>query len=98
MTRMKQDNQDALYDALRLFSVASRMNYASHAYEAGYLQSTLVNILPMLPKRQQKALIEDLIRAAEKQERELSARPGLRLEIYSKNSYTGSKLDGQLGV
>jgi hypothetical protein len=76
MGLIKQDNQNALYDALQSFSVAARMNYDSHAFEAGYLQSTLVSILPLLPKREQKVLIDDMIRAAQKQEHEVVAKMG----------------------
>lgn len=63
------ENQDTLADVLRAFSEAARQNYGDHAFEAGYLQSTLVSVLPLLPKRQQKVLIEDMIRAAQKQEK-----------------------------
>ena len=71
---MTQDNQNALYDVLRAFSEAARMNYSGHAFEAGYLQSTLVGILPLLPKRAQKTLIEDINRAAQKQEHAVIAK------------------------
>jgi hypothetical protein len=67
MSQVKQDNQNALADVLRAFSEAAKMNYGTHAFEAGYLQSTLVSILPLLPKRDQKVLIDDIARAAQKQ-------------------------------
>ena len=62
------ENQDTLTDVLRAFSEAAYANYGTHAFEAGYLQSTLVSVLPLLPKRKQKELINDMIRAAQKQE------------------------------
>ena len=61
-------NQDTLNDVLRAFSEAAKTSYGTHAFEAGYLQSTLVSVLPLLPKREQKRLIEDMIRATQKQE------------------------------
>lgn len=64
-------NQDTLSDVLRAFSEAARKSYGDHAFEAGYLQSTLVSVLPLLPKRQQKRLIEDMIHAAKTQEQRL---------------------------
>ena len=68
------ENQDTLEDVLKAFSGAARKNYGDHAFEAGYLQSTLVSILPLLPKRQQKVLIEDMIRATQKQEQQVVAK------------------------
>lgn len=65
------ENQNALADVLRAFSEAAHKNYGTHAFEAGYLQSTLVGILPLLPKKAQKVLIEDMIRAAHKQEQQV---------------------------
>lgn len=62
------DNQDTMNDVLRAFSEAARANYGSHAFEAGYLQSVITSLVPLLPKRQQKVLIEDMIRATQKQE------------------------------
>jgi hypothetical protein len=58
-------------DVLRAFSEAARRNYGSHSFEAGYLQSVIISILPQLPKRQQKVLIEDMVRAAQRQEQEI---------------------------
>lgn len=65
------ENQDTLNDVLKAFSQAAHQNYGDHAFEAGYLQSTLISVLPLLPKRQQKVLIEDMIRAAQRQERQV---------------------------
>lgn len=65
------ENQDTLNDVLTAFSRAARKNYGDHAFEAGYLQSVIISVLPSLPKRQQKILIDDMIRAAQKQEREV---------------------------
>jgi hypothetical protein len=65
------ENQDTMSDVLRAFSEAARRNYGSHSFEAGYLQSVIISILPQLPKRQQKVLIEDMVRAAQRQEQEV---------------------------
>ena len=65
------ENQDTLNIVLRAFSEAAHKNYGGHAFEAGYLQSVIISILPQLPKRQQKVLIEDMVRAAKKQEAEV---------------------------
>lgn len=68
------DNQDTLNIVLRAFSEAANKNYGGHAFEAGYLQSVIVSLVPLLPKRQQKVLIDDMVRAAQKQEREVVAK------------------------
>jgi len=65
------ENQDTLNIVLKAFSEAAHKNYGSHAYEAGYLQSVIISLMPMLPKRQQKILIEDMVRAAKKQEKQV---------------------------
>jgi len=65
------DNQDTMSIVLKAFSDAARRNYDGHAFEAGYLQSVIISILPDLPKRKQKVLINDMIRAAQKQEKEV---------------------------
>ena len=65
------DNQDTLNIVLKAFSEAAHKNYGGHAFEAGYLQSVIISILPQLPKRQQKVLIDDIVRAAKKQEAEV---------------------------
>lgn len=68
------ENQDTMNDVLRAFSEAARKNYGSHSFESGYLQSVIISLVPLLPKRQQKVLIEDMIRAAQKQEAEVIAK------------------------
>jgi hypothetical protein len=68
------ENQDTMSLVLRAFSEAARKNYDGHAFEAGYLQSVIVSLVPLLPKRQQKVLIEDMVRAAKKQEAEVVAK------------------------
>jgi hypothetical protein len=68
------DNQDTLNIVLKAFSEAAHKNYGGHAFEAGYLQSVIISILPDLPKRKQKVLIDDMVRAAQKQEREVIAK------------------------
>jgi len=65
------DNQDTMSIVLKAFSDAARRNYDGHSFEAGYLQSVIISILPNLPKRKQKVLINDMIRAAQKQEKEV---------------------------
>ena len=65
------ENQDTMSLVLRAFSEAANKNYNGHAFEAGYLQSVIVSLVPLLPKRQQKVLIEDMVRAAKKQEAEV---------------------------
>ncbi len=62
------ENQDTMNIVLKAFSEAARKNYDGHAFEAGYLQSVIVSIVPLLPKRAQKILIDDMVRAAKKQE------------------------------
>ena len=68
------DNQDTLSLVLRAFSEAARENYGSHSFESGYLQSVIVSLVPLLPKRQQKVLIDDMVRATQKQEQEVIAK------------------------
>ena len=65
------ENQDTMSLVLRAFSEAANKNYNGHAFEAGYLQSVIISLVPLLPKRQQKVLIEDMVRAAKKQEAEV---------------------------
>jgi hypothetical protein len=65
------DNQDTMSLVLKAFSEAARKNYGTHAFEAGYLQSVIISVLPNLPKRQQKILIDDMVRATQKQEQEV---------------------------
>jgi hypothetical protein len=68
-------NQDTLSDVLKAFSGAAYERFHhSHAYEAGYLQSVLIHYIQHLPKRVQKQLIEDMVDAAQKQERALLER------------------------
>lgn len=64
------ENQDALADALRSFSKVSAELY-SPAYEAGFLQSTLIQVLKDLPKREQKALIKDFNAVTERLQKKL---------------------------
>lgn len=65
------ENQDTFYDVLKAFSEAARKNYGGYAFEAGYLQSLAVQMIADMPKRKQKALINDMIRATQKQESEV---------------------------
>ena len=68
------DNQDTMKDVLKAFSEAARARYDTMAFEAGYLESVIVSILPDMPKRKQKALIEDMVRATQRLEREVIAK------------------------
>ena len=65
------ENQDTLNIVLKAFSEAAKKNYDTHAFEAGYLQSVVISLVPLLPKKQQKILIEDMVRATQKQEKEV---------------------------
>ena len=65
------ENQDTLNIGLKAFSEAAKKNYGTHAFEAGYLQSVVISLVPLLPKKQQKILIEDMVRATQKQEKEV---------------------------
>ena len=65
------ENQDTMKIVLRAFGEATHKNYGSHSYEAGYLESMIVEMLPFVPKRMQKAFIEDMVRATKKQEQQV---------------------------
>ncbi len=68
------ENQDTMKDVLKAFSEAARARYDTMAFEAGYLESVIVSVLPDMPKRKQKALIEDMVRATQRLEREVIAK------------------------
>ena len=65
------DNQDTMQVVLKAFSEAARQNYDGHAFEAGYLQSVVVSMMPHLPKRVQKVFIDDMVRATQRQEKQM---------------------------
>ena len=66
------DNQDTMKIVLKAFGEASNKNYhGSYAFQAGYLESLVVQMLPSLPKRVQKMFIDDMVRATQKQEKEV---------------------------
>ena len=65
------ENQDTMKIVLRAFGEATHRNYGSHSFEAGYLESVVVEMLPHLPKRMQKVFIEDMVRATKKQEQQV---------------------------
>ncbi len=67
----KTDNQETFHIVLKAFGEAARQNYGGHAFEAGYLQSLAVQMLGMIPKKYQKAFIDDMVRATQKQEKEV---------------------------
>lgn len=67
------ENQDTLKIVLKAFGEASRKNYdGSYAFEAGYLESVIISMLPMMPKKAQKIVIEDMVRATKKQEQQVA--------------------------
>lgn len=68
------DSQDTMKIVLRAFGDASHKNYGSHSFEAGYLESLVVQMLPFMPKRVQKSFVEDMVRATKKQEQEVIAK------------------------
>ena len=65
------ENQDTMKIVLKAFGEATHKNYGSHSFEAGYLESVVVDMLPHLPKRMQKVFINDMVRATQKQERQV---------------------------
>ena len=62
------ENQDTMRIVLKAFSDASFKNYDNYSYAAGYLESTVIEMLRYTPKRYQKGLINDFIRATQRQE------------------------------
>lgn len=65
------NNQETFRIVLRAFSEAARKNYGDTAFEAGYLHSLSTQMLGMIPKKYQRAFIDDLVRATQKQEAEV---------------------------
>lgn len=65
------ENQDTMKVVLKAFGEAVHKNYGSHSFEAGYLESLVVEMLPFMPKRVQKNFINDIVRATQKQEKEV---------------------------
>ena len=57
------ENQDTMKIVLKAFNDASLNNYGNHSYAAGYLETTVIEMLQYTPKRYQKGLINDFIRA-----------------------------------
>jgi hypothetical protein len=62
------ENQDTMKIVLKAFSDASFKNYDNYSYAAGYLETTVIEMLRYTPKRYQKGLINDFIRATQRQE------------------------------
>ena len=61
------ENQDTMAESLREFRAVAREAFdGSTAYEAGYLHSTVISMLRHLPKREQKALIEEFNRTTQR--------------------------------
>ena len=68
-------NQDTMKIVLKAFGETSFNNYnGSYAFQAGYLESLVIQMLPSLPKRVQKQFIDDMVRATQKQEAEVIKR------------------------
>ena len=65
------ENQDTMKIVLKAFTDASLKNYDSHSYAAGYVESTVIEMLRYTPKRYQKGLINDFIRATQRQEEQV---------------------------
>ena len=65
------EQQDTMKIVLGAFGDASHRNYGSHSFEAGYLESMIVQMLPFMPKRVQKTFVEDIVRATKKQEQQI---------------------------
>ena len=65
------ENQDTMKIVLKAFINASQENYGNHSYAAGYLESTVIEMLRYTPKRYQKGLINDFIRATQRQEEQV---------------------------
>ena len=65
-------NHDTMRLVLKAFSEAAKQNsHGSYAYAAGYYESTVLRMFAFLPKRAQKGFIDEFVRAAQKQEREV---------------------------
>jgi hypothetical protein len=69
-----ETNFDTMRLVMKAFASASRENYQSHSYAAGYYESTILRMFTLLPKRAQKIFIEDMVRATQQQEKEVIAR------------------------
>lgn len=69
-----ETNFDTMQIVLRAFGNASRENYQSHSYAAGYYEATIMRMFTLLPKKAQKVFIEDMVRATQKQEQEVVAK------------------------
>jgi hypothetical protein len=74
----RTENQETFRIVLKAFGDAARENYNGHAFEAGYLQSLAVQMLGMMPKKYQKAFIDDMVRATQKQEKEVIDKRALK--------------------
>ena len=64
-------NHDTMRLVLKAFSEAAKQNHGSHAYSAGYYESTVLRMFDFLPKKVQKNFIDEFVRAAQKQEQEV---------------------------
>lgn len=67
-------NQDEMEAALTQFSTVTNTLFGSHSYAAGFYESTIVDLLARLPKRQQRDAIEDIRRATLRMQRQLQAK------------------------
>ena len=69
-----ETNFETMRLVMKAFADASRQNYSSHSYAAGYYEATILRMFHLLPKKAQRIFIEDMVRATQKQEQEVVAR------------------------
>ena len=68
-----ETNFDTMRIVMKAFADASHKNYKSHSYAAGFYESTIMSMFPLLPKKVQRAFIEQMVHATQKQEQEVVA-------------------------
>jgi len=68
------ENYDTMQLVLKAFSEAAQQNHKSHAYAAGYYESTVLRMFAFLPKKVQREFINEFVKAAQKQEQEVIAK------------------------
>ena len=67
-----ETNFDTMRIVMKAFTDASYKNYGSHSYAAGYYETTILRMFPLLPKKAQRLFIEDMVRSTQQQEAEAS--------------------------
>jgi len=68
---MYTENQETLNNVLKCFSDSASRYYKSYGFEAGYLESVIIHLLPKLSKKNQKELIESMLKSAQEIEQKL---------------------------